>query len=209
MLMRYLQRGTTNFRNSYQLLYTTTTGAEDVSFETAVNNDMIDLRFVGVLERFTESLVVLKEMLGLSLADVLYIPAKSAEYDWGDAAEISDGTLAKVKALFNGAEDYKYIDAASKKLDMLKADIPDYENKLNELEQHLSQAFDACSAHNIYTDEQQSCLDMYTAETLASNGGFMMDLDGVEKYAPLSEESRRKIFPAGAFSKSTGSFELD
>ena len=209
LLMRYLQRGTTNFRNSYQLLYTTTTGGEDVSFETAVNNDMIDLRFVGVLERFTESLVVLKEMLGLSLADVLYIPAKSAEYDWGDAAEISDGTLAKVKALFNGAEDYKYIDAASKKLDMLKADIPDYENKLNELEQHLSQAFDACSAHDIYTDEQQSCLDMYTAETLASNGGFMMDLDGVEKYAPLSEESRRKIFPAGAFSKSTGSFELD
>ena len=111
--------------------------------------------------------------------------------------------------MFNGAEDYKYIDAASKKLDMLKADIPDYENKLNELEQHLSQAFDACSAHDIYTDEQQSCLDMYTAETLASNGGFMMDLDGVEKYAPLSEESRRKIFPAGAFSKSTGSFELD
>ena len=212
LLLKYLQRGSENFRNSYQLLYTTTTGNEDVSFETAEHNNMIDLRFVGVMERFTESVLVLKEMLGLSLADVLYIPAKSAEYDWGDAKDISDGTLAKVKALFNGAEDYKYIDAASKKLDMLKADIPNYENKLNELEHHLSQAFDACSAHDIYTDEQQSCLDTYTAETLASNGGFMMDLDGVEKYAPLSEESRRKICPAclaGAFSKSTGSFELD
>jgi len=169
LLMRYLQRGTTNFRNSYQLLYTTTTGGKDVSFETAVNNDMIDLRFVGVLERFTESVLVLKEMLGLSLADVLYIPAKLAEYDWGGTTGISDGTLAKVKALFNGAEDFKYYDAANAKLDKLKAEIPDYKNKLNELEFHLSQAFDACSEMDIYTNEQQACLDIYSAQSLLSD----------------------------------------
>lgn len=169
LLMQYLQRGSTNFRNRYQLMYTTTTGEENVSFETAVNNNMIDLRFVGVLERFTESILIMKEMLGLSLADVLYIPAKLAEYDWGGATEISDGTLAKVKALFNGAEDFKYYDAANAKLDKLKAEIPDYKNKLNELEFHLSQAFDACSEMDIYTNEQQACLDIYSAQSLLSD----------------------------------------
>ena len=211
LLLKYLQRGSENFRNSYQLLYTTTTGNEDVSFETAEHNNMIDLRFVGVMERFTESVLVLKEMLGLSLADVLYIPAKSAEYDWGNAKDISDGTLAKVKALFHGAEDYKYIDAASEKLNRLKANIPDYQNKLNELEYHLSQAFDACSKHDIYTGEQQECLDMYSVQSQLSTEARAMNFNSASvKYAPLSEESRRKIFPAGAFDdKRKGAFELD
>ena len=211
LLLKYLQRGSENFRNSYQLLYTTTTGNEDVSFETAEHNNMIDLRFVGVMERFTESVLVLKEMLGLSLADVLYIPAKSAEYDWGDAKDISDGTLAKVKALFHGAEDYKYIDVASEKLNRLKANIPDYQNKLNELEYHLSQAFDACSKHDIYTGEQQECLDMYSVQSQLSTEARAMNFNSASvKYAPLSEESRRKIFPAGAFDdKRKGAFELD
>ena len=211
LLLKYLQRGSENFRNSYQLLYTTTTGNEDVSFETAEHNNMIDLRFVGVMERFTESVLVLKEMLGLSLADVLYIPAKSAEYDWGNAKDISDGTLAKVKALFHGAEDYKYIDAASEKLNRLKANIPDYQNKLNELEYHLSQAFDACSKHDIYTGEQQECLDMYSVQSQLSTEARAMNFNSASvKYAPLSEESRRKIFPAGAFDdKGEGAFELD
>ena len=211
LLMKYLQRGSENFRNSYQLMYTTTTGNEDVSFETAEHNNMIDLRFVGVLEKFTESVLVLKEMLGLSLADVLYIPAKSGKYDWGNAKDISDGTLAKVKALFHGAEDYKYIDAESEKLNRLKANIPDFQNKLNELENHLSQAFDACSKHDIYTGEQQECLDMYSVQSQLSTEALAMNLTSAPvNYAPLSEESRRKIFPAGAFDdKGEGAFELD
>jgi hypothetical protein len=59
-------------------------GADAASLPSNVNLD-----FVGITERFTESILIMGELLGLSFSDMLYQSAKSAEYDWGGPKELS------------------------------------------------------------------------------------------------------------------------
>ena len=62
---------------------------------------------------------------------------------------------------------------------------------------------------NIYTNEQQACLDMYAAQSLLTDFATVEGMEVRKKYEPLSEENRRKIFPAGALIDNKGLFELD
>ena len=62
---------------------------------------------VVVLERFDESMIVLKNMLGLSNSDLLYLRAKENDYTWGGGG-LSAATLAKVKKALSASERLRF-----------------------------------------------------------------------------------------------------
>jgi len=137
-------------------------GADAASLPSNVNLD-----FVGITERFTESILIMGELLGLSFSDMLYQSAKSAEYDWGGPKELSTSKYNEVKTLMKDSPDWAYIDIANKKMDEYVGQIQNYSSKLNEYEYHLAIAQEKCPFADVFliTDDDfkcnQSCFDDY------------------------------------------------
>ena len=135
--------------------------------------------------------------MGLDLSDMLYIPAKSAEYNWGGSKELSKSTLNKVKEKFKDSVDWKYLDAANKKLDEYAGQIENYSNKLHEYEHHLKIAQSKCiykenKSQELQFDSVQQCLNDYaSAVTLQSWSPLQVfpALDDDELSAVLPSES--------------------
>jgi len=127
----------------------------------------VNLDFVGITERFTESVLIMGELLGLSFSDMLYQSAKSAEYDWGGPKELSTSKYNEVKTLMKDSPDWAYIDIANKKMDEYVGQIQNYSSKLNEYEYHLAIAQEKCPFADVFliTDDDfkrnQACFDDY------------------------------------------------
>jgi len=139
-------------------------GADAASLPSNVNLD-----FVGITERFTESVLIMGELLGLSFSDMLYQSAKSAEYDWGGPKELSTSKYNEVKTLMKDSPDWAYIDIANKKMDEYVGQIKNYSSKLNEYEYHLAIAQEKCPlcpppCYGFNDDDfkrNQACFDDY------------------------------------------------
>ena len=134
----------------------------------------VKLDFVGVTERFTESVLIMAEMLGLSFSDMLFQPAKSAVYDWGNDGpkELPETAYQKVASIMKekDSRDWQYIDMANEKMNELKGGINNYQSKLKEYEHHLAIAQKKCpltkgSGNFHFTDgdfdANQKCFDDY------------------------------------------------
>lgn len=151
-----------------EISYSSVSGRNNGTLPSDVNLD-----FVGITERFTESVLIMAEMLGLSFSDMLFQPAKSGEYDWGNDGpkELSDSAYQKVASIVKkkDSRDYQYIDMANKKLNALKGGINNYESKLKEYEYHLAIAQKKCPlfTETSFTftiddfDRNQKCFDDY------------------------------------------------
>lgn len=151
-----------------EIAYSSVSGRNNGTLPSDVNLD-----FVGITERFTESVLIMAEMLGLSFSDMLFQPAKSGEYDWGNDGpkELSDSAYQKVASIVKkkDSRDYQYIDMANKKLNALKGGINNYQSKLKEYEHHLAIAQKKCPlfTETSFTftdgdfDRNQKCFDDY------------------------------------------------
>ena len=150
-----------------ELAYSSASGTTDGTLPSDVKLD-----FVGITERFTESVLIMAEMLGLSFSDMLFQPAKSAVYDWGNDGpkELSQSAYQKVASIVKkkDSRDWQYINKANEKLNELKGGINNYQSKLKEYEHHLAIAQQKCP---LYTggrsfsdgdfDRNQKCFDDY------------------------------------------------
>jgi hypothetical protein len=100
---------------------------------------------VVVLERFNESMVVLKNLLGLSNADLLYLRSKSNEYKWGGGSE--DEMKQIVAEFMKGSKDYDLVSAANVRLDEQISNIPDFDEQLEEYQDLLAGATERCEQY--------------------------------------------------------------
>ena len=151
-----------------ELAYSNVDGtANDAALASLPSN--VNLDFVGITERFTESVLIMGELLGLSFSDMLYQSAKSAEYDWGGPKELSTSKYNEVKTLMKDSPDWGYIDIANKKMDEYVGQIKNYSSKLNEYEYHLAIAQEKCPlcpppCYGFNDDDfkrNQACFDDY------------------------------------------------
>ena len=101
---------------------------------------------VVVLERFDESMIVLKNMLGLSNSDLLYLRAKENDYTWGGGG-LSAATLAKVKNALSASRDYALIDQANQRLNGHISQIPDFSEQMSAYKNLLAGATAQCSQY--------------------------------------------------------------
>jgi len=101
---------------------------------------------VVVLERFDESMIVLKNMLGLSNSDLLYLRAKENDYTWGGGG-LSAATLAKVKNALSASRDYALIDQANQRLNGHISEIPDFSEQMSAYKNLLAGATAQCSQY--------------------------------------------------------------
>ena len=100
---------------------------------------------VVVLERFDESMVVLKNLLGLSNADLLYLRSKSNEYNWGGGSE--DEMKQIVADSMIGSKDYGLVSAANVRLDEQISNIPDFDEQLRAYQDLLAGATERCEQY--------------------------------------------------------------
>jgi|MDSW01.2.fsa_nt_gb hypothetical protein len=102
---------------------------------------------VIVLERFDESMVVLKNLLGLSNSDLLYLRSKNNEYKWGG------GSIEEIKQIvvqyIHGSKDYDLINAASERLDEQISNIPDFDKQLRAYQELLASATRQCGQYTM------------------------------------------------------------
>ena len=100
---------------------------------------------VVVLERFDESMVVLKNLLGLSNADLLYLRSKSNDYKWGGGSE--DEMKQIVADYMQGSKDYDLVSAANVRLDEQISNIPDFDEQLRAYQDLLAGAMEHCEQY--------------------------------------------------------------
>ena len=120
----------------------------------SVHQVMDNLDFVGVTERFDESLIVIKEIFNLDYSDILYLSAKVVEYDWlGTDKEnsgeniLSPRVQAKVEQMMEDSDDHKLWRIANERLDVLESEIPDFKNKLETFTKYKAAAQKRCKVH--------------------------------------------------------------
>jgi hypothetical protein len=179
----------------------------------------VKLDFVGVTERYTESVLIMAEMLGLSFSDMLFQPAKSAEYDWGNDGpeELSESAYQKVASMMKEkfGHDFEYLDMANKKMDELKGGIINYQSKLKEYEYHLGMAQKKCpltkKEGNVHFtdaefDANQKCFDEYAKSIQLVSWGDA----GAEFLPPFDSTAEMFSLPVEQSSgPGTNRFELD
>jgi hypothetical protein len=184
-----------------EIAYSSVSGRMDGTLPSDVKLD-----FVGVTERFTESVLIMAEMLGLSFSDMLFQPAKSAVYDWGNDGpeELPESAYKKVASIMKekDSRDLQYIDMANEKLNELKGGINNYQSKLKEYEHHLAIAQQKCpltkgsgSFSDDDFDANQKCFDDYAKSIHLVSWGdagaeFLPPPDSPAEMFSLSVESR-------------------
>ena len=186
LLLDYVERAQPP-RLNYQLEYTSVDGDPNATFRELQDNKKINLDFVGVTERFTESVLVMGEMLGLSLSDMLYVPVNSQDYGWGGPKELSITTHNKLTELFKTSQDWKYLEAANRRLDGYILKIDNFSNKLHEYEYHLKIAQSRCAGD----DNVPQCLTVY-ANTVTLQSWMP---DASMFFPALDHESMFSILP--------------
>ena len=124
-----------------------------IESEKAANNNWSPSQIVDsydlvlVVERFDESVVVLKTLLGLTFDDVLYLRSKEASYEWGPGGgELSKEGMQKVKNFMKNSKDYDLLKAANKKLDEHIAKISNFHEQLHEYTAKQNTATTACQS---------------------------------------------------------------
>jgi hypothetical protein len=90
-------------------------------------------------------MVVLKNLLGLSNADLLYLRAKSNEYKWGGGSE--DEMKQIVADFMKGSKDYDLVSAANVRLDEQISNIPDFDEQLRAYQDLLAGATEHCEQY--------------------------------------------------------------
>ena len=130
------------------------------------------LDFLGITERFNESLIVLKEMLGLDYASILYLYANGTPQDWDGkgSEEPPQGLVDMAKGMLSESKDYALYERANRDLDDKIASISDFQEKLNAFEEMLQRAQDACDSPDLkvhfsyenYYIPLRRCLDRFS-----------------------------------------------
>lgn len=132
---------------------------EELGWSGAQVAEIYDL--VMVLERYNESVVVLKNMLnGVSFGDVLYaLNSKYFGYEWG-GDPLSQEAIDNVKAHFSDSKDYEVIARANELLDEKISRIPNFKSQLFTYTSLLKSAEKICTEKSPRSDclyEDQSC----------------------------------------------------
>jgi hypothetical protein len=109
------------------------------------------LDFIGITERFNESLIVLKEMLGLDYASILYLYANDTPQDWDGkgSKELPQGFVDMVKGMLSESKDFALYERANRDLDDKIASISDFQEKKDAFEEMLQRARDTCDSPNL------------------------------------------------------------
>lgn len=130
---------------------------EYISFNETVSEIMTKYDFIGVQNRFTESMLVLAYRLGLDIEDMLYVKAKDSHhlsvdnkgYPLIPTVPLRDQTQ-KVQDYLNGewraknAADYELWNAVNKELDQQIANIPHFNEILQRYQCLLDRAQAKC-----------------------------------------------------------------